>query len=135
MNGASVVSEKRRFSLPRRRIPSNSMSLRAKIEAVIYAAEEPVTLAQLAGVFAQELTPTEPRSEDHPSVESLIEQGFIEADHFLAGGSDLVDTALLAELEERKQRESVADPAAAAAEAKRAARQRERDVHQQLKAI
>jgi len=111
------------------------MSLREKIEAVIYAAEEPVTLAQLAGVFAQELTPTEPRSEDHPSVESLIEQGFIEADHFLAGGSDLVDTALLAELEERKQRESVADPAAAAAEAKRAARQRERDVHQQLKAI
>jgi segregation and condensation protein B len=30
------------------------MSLRAKLEAVIYAAEEPVTLAQLAGVFAEE---------------------------------------------------------------------------------
>ncbi len=31
-----------------------SMSLKAKIEAVIYAAEEPVTLAQLAGLFAEE---------------------------------------------------------------------------------
>jgi segregation and condensation protein B len=30
------------------------MSLKAKIEAVIYAAEEPVTLAQLAGLFADE---------------------------------------------------------------------------------
>jgi len=30
------------------------MSLRAKLEAVIYAAEEPVTLAQLAGMFADE---------------------------------------------------------------------------------
>ena len=30
------------------------MSLKAKIEAVIYAAEEPVTLAQLAGLFSEE---------------------------------------------------------------------------------
>jgi segregation and condensation protein B len=30
------------------------MSLRAKLEAVIYAAEEPVTLAQLAALFAEE---------------------------------------------------------------------------------
>ncbi len=28
------------------------MSLKAKLEAVIYAAEEPVTLAQLAALFA-----------------------------------------------------------------------------------
>jgi segregation and condensation protein B len=31
------------------------MSLRAKLEAVIYAAEEPVTLAQLAALFAEEV--------------------------------------------------------------------------------
>jgi segregation and condensation protein B len=31
------------------------MSLKAKIEAVIYAAEEPVTLAQLAAIFAAEI--------------------------------------------------------------------------------
>ena len=30
------------------------MSLKAKLEAVIYAAEEPVTLAQLATLFASE---------------------------------------------------------------------------------
>ena len=30
------------------------MSLKAKIEAVIYASEEPVTLSQLAGVLGQE---------------------------------------------------------------------------------
>ena len=30
------------------------MSLRAKLEAVIYAAEEPVTLAQLTALFADE---------------------------------------------------------------------------------
>ncbi len=30
------------------------MSLKAKIEAVIYAAEEPVTLPQLAGLFGVE---------------------------------------------------------------------------------
>jgi segregation and condensation protein B len=30
------------------------MSLKAKLEAVIYAAEEPVTLAQLAAIFAED---------------------------------------------------------------------------------
>ena len=33
------------------------MSLKAQFEAVIYAADEPVTLAQLASLFAEELTP------------------------------------------------------------------------------
>jgi segregation and condensation protein B len=32
------------------------MSLKAKLEAVVYAAEEPVTLAQLAGIFAEEVS-------------------------------------------------------------------------------
>src|ERR1700761_5033383 len=37
------------------------MSLKSKLEAVIYAAEEPVTLAQLAAIFADEVLPaTEP---------------------------------------------------------------------------
>ncbi len=34
-----------------------SMSLKAKLEAVVYAAEEPVTLAQLAVIFADEVLP------------------------------------------------------------------------------
>jgi segregation and condensation protein B len=33
------------------------MSLKAKLEAVVYAAEEPVTLAQLAVIFADEVAP------------------------------------------------------------------------------
>ena len=33
------------------------MSLKAKLEAVVYAAEEPVTLAQLAVIFADEVSP------------------------------------------------------------------------------
>ncbi len=33
------------------------MSLKAKLEAVVYAAEEPVTLAQLAAIFADEILP------------------------------------------------------------------------------
>ncbi len=49
------------------------MSLKAKLEAVIYAAEEPVTLAQLAALFAadalewkaqQEAASAEPRRRD-----------------------------------------------------------------------
>ena len=48
------------------------MSLKAKIEAVVYAAEEPVTLAQLAALFAEETlewkrdhqTPAEPSPEN-----------------------------------------------------------------------
>jgi segregation and condensation protein B len=44
------------------------MSLKAKLEAVVYAAEEPVTLAQLAVIFADEVLPvldqaTEPEGE------------------------------------------------------------------------
>ena len=54
------------------------MSIKAKIEAVIYAADEPVTLAQLAAIFADEVLaaadlpfdPPEPESgEDAPAPE------------------------------------------------------------------
>jgi segregation and condensation protein B len=47
------------------------MSLKAQFEAVIYAAEEPVTLAQLASLFAEELAPTEAPTEYDPSVEAV----------------------------------------------------------------
>jgi segregation and condensation protein B len=110
------------------------MSLKAKIEAVIYAAEEPVTLAQLAGIFAQELPPVEPPSEESPSIESLIEEGYLQAESFISGhASDYAEMALLAE-QGKQARQEAADPAAAEAEAKRAARQRERQVRDQIKA-
>jgi segregation and condensation protein B len=38
------------------------MSLKAKIEAVIYAAEEPITLAQLASIFSDEVLAARPAS-------------------------------------------------------------------------
>jgi segregation and condensation protein B len=48
------------------------MSLKAQFEAVIYAAEEPVTLAQLASLFAEELAPAEESTENYdPSVEAV----------------------------------------------------------------
>lgn len=54
------------------------MSVKAKIEAVIYAADEPVTLAQLAAIFGDEVLASGPATElpfdaDAPGVESASE--------------------------------------------------------------
>jgi segregation and condensation protein B len=141
------------------------MSLKAKIEAVIYAAEEPVTLAQLAAIFADELppptpeTPTldlpmpDPGTEADPSPESLMERGFLDA---VGLGPDygLAEVALLTALKqeqashpaqtetgtallENTDQPPIAEPTATdlEAQAKRAARQRDREVREQLKAI
>jgi segregation and condensation protein B len=154
------------------------MSLKAKIEAVIYAAEEPVTLAQLAALFADELPPppsATPASTAHPEVpptaESLIERGFLDVAGF-GQSSDLVELTLLAQRHQHQdpkpatseahplsppERESgapILDESStvdksgnhestpplsqtldAQAQAKRAARQRDREVREQLKAI
>ncbi|AXC13733.1 Segregation and condensation protein B [Acidisarcina polymorpha] len=116
------------------------MSLQAKIEAVIYAAEEPVTLAQLAGIFARELPaaseepPAEWITAESASPESLVERGLLEVTNLTAPESDMAEVALLEGLEERSQA-SIHDPTAAEAEAKRAARQRERELREQVKAI
>jgi segregation and condensation protein B len=110
------------------------MSLKAKIEAVIYAAEEPVTLAQLAGIFVQELPPPEPEPETQPGIESKIDEGYPRAESFLAGNANqLAEMTLLADQD--RQPDTSADPAAAEAEAKRVARQRERQLREQIKAI
>ncbi len=112
------------------------MSLRAKIEAVIYAAEEPVTLAQLAGIFAQELPPAESQQEEEPSIVSLIEEGILRAESSFGGDPDhLIEMALLNDEEKRRQQDANANPEAAEAEAKRVARQREREVRESLKGI
>jgi segregation and condensation protein B len=121
------------------------MSLKAKIEAVIYAAEEPVTLAQLAAVFATDLPrgvspEADPPTDDdditgdlrevRPSVESLIETGFVEVTNYRIPDSDQAEIALLTGIEEREKLQPAAE-----AEAKRAARQRDREVRKQLKAV
>jgi segregation and condensation protein B len=47
------------------------MSLKAKLEAVVYAAEEPVTLAQLAVIFAAEVTPELTEAPAEPAAEQI----------------------------------------------------------------
>ena len=49
------------------------MSLKAKLEAVIYAAEEPVTLAQLATIFADEVLPVDDAAEPAAEQIALVE--------------------------------------------------------------
>ena len=51
------------------------MSLKAKLEAVVYAAEEPVTLAQLAAIFAAEVTPELTEAPAEPATEQIALEG------------------------------------------------------------
>jgi segregation and condensation protein B len=66
------------------------MSLKAKIEAVIYAAEEPITLAQLASIFADEalalkaagglpFEATQPEDSDAPGSEAADQEPSVES--------------------------------------------------------
>jgi segregation and condensation protein B len=50
------------------------MSLKAKLEAVVYAAEEPVTLAQLAVIFADEVAPLLNQASE-PEAEQIALEG------------------------------------------------------------
>ena len=51
------------------------MSLKAKLEAVVYAAEEPVTLAQLAAIFAAEVSPELTETPAEPATEQVALEG------------------------------------------------------------
>ena len=131
------------------------MSLKAKLEAVIYAAEEPVTLAQLTFLFAEEALTWKAEREaldlEHArSVESAAET--------LDPADSTVELSeLLTVVEENAQAEEIASTEPAAievetvveaspepvagqavdpeAEAKRAQRQRERDVREILRGL
>ena len=97
------------------------MSLKAKLEAVIYAAEEPVTLAQLATIFAEEVLPVgeaaEPAAEQTASVESDAQAVSPTPDDVPA----VEETSTAAEPTESDE--------------KRAARQRDRRVRQLLQPV
>lgn len=121
------------------------MSLKAKIEAVIYAAEEPVTLAQIASLFQEELI--EERAA-RASVDAAAQEEFVSE-------SDVVTQPVLGvpgpEPEDASEGDATAaEPAAstetppaaeeAAAEPsaedeKKAARQREREVREEARRI
>ena len=136
------------------------MSLKAKIEAVIYAAEEPVTLAQLAAIFQSEVlevrtarlsaeaTAAEPANE--PAVEaaeaSELESGASPSDATQAphaspqadGDSEQLSTAN-ADSESPAgsgNEESSSVPEVGTIEdEKRAARQRDREIREELRTI
>ena len=118
---------------------SRGMSLKAKLEAVIYAAEEPVTLAQLSGLFAEEAL--EWKAELEPSAASKSEERVAEAgaesgegtapearegEGGEAGTENGDDTASEA---------GAPDEARAEAEAKRAARLRDREAREAIKQL
>jgi segregation and condensation protein B len=103
------------------------MSLKAKIEAVIYAAEEPVTLAQLAGLFAEEALEEKRQREAAPATDET------EAD---APVVPVEEAAPLTVEEAAVAAEQESEPAASPVEdEKKAARQRDRGVREELRRI
>jgi segregation and condensation protein B len=107
------------------------MSLKAKIEAVIYAAEEPVTLAQIASLFQAELL--EERTarlsvEAAPQEEAAREEPATETEVLLpedAPANDVPESPESAEDAEKR----------AAEDEKRAARQRDREVRDEARRV
>jgi segregation and condensation protein B len=121
------------------------MSLKAKLEAVIYASEEPVTLAQLAAVFADETlewkaeqaaqaqadAPAAEETESLPPVQDTLPD--------VTAAPDAVEEAEAAEefseAAESTTEEAAPDAVKAEAEAKRAARLRDREVRGLIKQL
>jgi segregation and condensation protein B len=134
------------------------MSLKAKLEAVIYAAEEPVTLAQMAVLFAEEALawkaqhlvqlantsaaesdsgePTDTNPGDAPAAVELFESGS-ETGAELSGLLVTPEDVPVPETPALDAAETVEPPSAADAdlEAKRAARQRDREVREILRSL
>jgi segregation and condensation protein B len=136
------------------------MSLKARIEAVIYAAEEPVTLAQLAALFAAEALEQKQARKEALAAESaaLAEADAREAEEVIAvpasehqpeveesaaGTEQPAVEKPAAEPENAPPTEAIAQPEAelspeaaaeaAATEEKRLARQRDREIREELR--
>ncbi len=106
------------------------MSLKAKLEAVIYAAEEPVTLAQLATIFADEVTQGLEET-PAPEAESGSEQIALEG---LAPEAEVVsETEPVAEV--GSEARSVAEAEPGEGDEKKAARLRDRRIRQHLQGV
>jgi segregation and condensation protein B len=113
------------------------MSLKPKLEAVIYAAEEPVTLAQLAVIFADEVLPaSEEVSEPEP--EQIALAGLspeTEAPSEIAQEANSTPEEVPAVAEAATEAPTEAPGVAEAADEKKAARQRDRQVRQVLQGV
>lgn len=114
------------------------MSLKAKLEAVIYAAEEPVTFAQLAVIFADEIS-QEPSETPAATLEPGSEQVAIEAPEPVAATALEVSTEpapdVSAETASAKEPAGVADEDSGEGDQKKAARLRDRRVRQALQTV
>ncbi len=100
------------------------MSLKAKLEAVVYAAEEPVTLAQLAVIFAEDVAPLLNEAAE-PEAEQIA----------LEGLAPEADTPAATPEPSRSENGAAPEEPAVAAEAgdeKKAARLRDRRIRQFL---
>ena len=108
------------------------MSLRSKIEAVVYAAEEPVTLVQLAAVFGpevREIWQTEQQESEAPAASADEQTPAAESSADAvpdAPGTAEADTAEPAEPAEENSNEAAA---------KRAARNEERAIREYLRKV
>jgi segregation and condensation protein B len=105
------------------------MSLKAKLEAVVYAAEEPVTLAQLAAIFSEEV------------LLGLAEEAPAEADSAPAPEEASAEDTLATQAAEAVAAEPAAaepvatEPVADDGDEKRSARQRDRRIRQALQVV
>ncbi len=123
------------------------MGVRGKVEAVIYAAEEPVTLAQLVALFGEEALAERQRgaAEDGAAPadagESAIQQGldtatqqqlFVPVDH-AAGASDEEESSRLGEAPGEPV--STGEPAEDAETHRRASRLRDREAREELRSL
>jgi segregation and condensation protein B len=120
------------------------MSLKAKLEAVIYAAEEPVTLAQLAALFAAEaLEHKAAQAENEPPESEQMALAAPEAAEDLETAIEPAvepetpaEGAVQVEPTSEQPADSVAEPAVdVESEAKREAKARDKEVKTVLKGI
>lgn len=112
------------------------MSLRAKIEAVVYAAEEPVTLAQLAAVFAPEVREVW-QVEQNEATEAATSAAGETTQSPTDAAPDASSEPIEPELAEAEAGEEIAasEADAEAAVAKRAARNEERAIREYLRKV
>jgi segregation and condensation protein B len=104
------------------------MSLKAKLEAVVYAAEEPVTLAQLATIFAAEVSLELPEAPAEPATEQISLEG-------LAPEEAVAEEAPAVEGTPPAAEESSVKAEASEGDEKKVARQRDRQVRQILQQV
>ncbi len=108
------------------------MSLRAKIEAVVYAAEEPVTLVQLAAVFGPEVRETwqAEQTEGEAAASDVEGERPIEVP-----SADAVEDAPVTPDVEAAEPAEAADASGDEAAAKRAVRNEERAIREYLRKV